>query len=247
MGTFIRCKTAQSLSALRQIGYCLLRPDDTADTWRSILTDPASATILHQQDDNLSELQSTLQDFAVSGRETFASAIIFFTARLGNADKEGDVLSNIRIVLEILVLYSISTSDFSWTWDRRAALIGKQTTILSEMAHKPEQAPLEPGTTQECLRLPTLHERISRREHCRSKIIKNIVELANFKPLDLTFVTYDQKNPFHRLNALRFVQLLQPTGYYWIAMAYCLAIEHRNYDPPPVYTDGPDHPTMETD
>jgi len=35
--------------------------------------------ILRQQDENIDELQSTLQEFAVSGRETCASTITFFT------------------------------------------------------------------------------------------------------------------------------------------------------------------------
>ena len=70
------------------------------------------------------------------------------------------MFSNIRTILEILVLYSIFTSDFSWTWDKRAAFIGKQTTILSETINSPEETPhsLEPGSTQDCLRLATLRE-----------------------------------------------------------------------------------------
>lgn len=56
-------------------------------------------------------------------------------------------------------------------------------------------------------------------------------------PLDLPFVTYDQKSYFHRLNASTFAKELKPTGYYWIAMAYCLATEHMVYEPPPGYTD----------
>ncbi len=65
-----------------------------------------------------------------------------------------------------------------------------------------------------------------------------IVELANAMPLDLPFVTYDHESPSHRLNAVKFVKKLKPTGYHWIAMAYCLAIEHKVYDPPPAYVDG---------
>ena len=248
MEVFLRCKTAKSVFTLRQIGQSLLRNDDAADKWRSVLIDPSSATILRQQDGNINELQNQLQDFAISGRETFASAITFFTAKIGNAEKEDEVFSNIRTVLEILVLYSITTSDFSWTWDKRAALIGKQTTILSKNTGSPDQTlySLEASSTQDCLRLATLREKISRRERCRSIIIKKVIELANSKPLDFPFVTYDQESPIHRLNALKFVQLLQPIGHYWIAMAYCLAIEHRTYDPPPVYEDESNHQTMGT-
>ena len=44
------------------------------------------------------------------------------------------------------------------------------------------------------------------REHCRSNIIKKIVDLARTMPLDLPFVTYDHESPFHRLNAVRFLK-----------------------------------------
>ena len=36
-------------------------------------------------------------------------------AGLGDTEKEDDILSNIRTILEIQVLYSISISDFGWT------------------------------------------------------------------------------------------------------------------------------------
>jgi len=102
--------------------------------------------------------------------------------------------------------------------------------------------PLDAGSSEGCLRLAALREKISRREYCRSEIIKNIIDLLNAMPLDLLFVTYDYDSPSYRLNAVRFVKELKPTGYHWIAMAYCLAIEHMVYEPPPAYTDGQGHP-----
>ena len=82
---------------------------------------------------------------------------------------------------------------------------------------------------------------MSHREHCRSNIIKKIVGLASTMPLDLPFVTYDHENLLHRLNAVNFVKKTKPAGHHWIAMAYCLAIEHRVYDPPPAYVDASGH------
>ena len=99
-------------------------------------------------------------------------------------------------------------------------------------------SPLDASSREDCLRLAALWEKISRREHYRSEIVKMIVELANAMPLDLPFVTYDHESPSHRFNTAKFGKKLRPTGYYWIAMAYCLAIEHKPYDPPPAYVDG---------
>jgi len=230
------------MSAVRQIWRSLLRKDKSVDKWRSILTDPSSAILLHQQDKNVNQLQSILQELSISGRETFASTITLLTTKICVAENE-DEFSYIRTVLEVFVLYSITTSDFAWMCDSRAAYIGKQTKIMSEITFSPSRvpSPLDAGSSEGCLRLVAATGEISRREHCRSEIIKKIIDLSNAMPLDLPFVTYDQDSQFHRHNAIRFVKKLKPTGYYWIAMADCLAVEHMVYDPPPEYTDGQGH------
>ena len=236
-------KTTRTVPAVGQIWRSLLRKDKSVDKWRSILTDPSSAMLLHQQDKNVNQLQSMLQELSISGRETFASTITLLTTKICVAENE-DEFSYIRTVLEVFVLYSITTSDFAWMCDSRAAYIGRQTEIMSEITFSPNRVPfpLDAGSSEGCLRLAALREKISRREHCRSEIIKNIIDLSNAMPLDLPFVTYDHDSPSHRLNAVRFVKELKPTGYHWIAMAYCLAIEHMVYEPPPAYTDGQGHP-----
>lgn len=194
--------------------------------------------LLHQQDKNVNQLQSMLQELSISGRETFASTITLLTTKIGVAENE-DEFSYIRTVLEVFVLYSITTSDFSWMRNNRAAYIGRQIKIISEITFFLSQmpSPLDADSNEGCLRLAALREKISRREHCRSEIIRMIVELANTLPLDLPFVTYNHESPSHRLNAVKFVKKLKPTGYHWIAMAYCLAIEYKVYDPPPAYVD----------
>ena len=226
------------MSAFRQIWPSFLRKDKSVDKWRSILTDPSIAMLLHQHDKNFNQLQNMLQELSISGRETFASTITLLTTKICVAESE-DEFSYIRTVLGVFVLYSITTSDFAWTRDSRAAYIGRQTEIMSEITFYLSRvpSPLDAASNKGCLRLAALQEKISRREHCRSEIIKMIVELANTMPLDLPFVIYDHESPSHRLNALNFVTKLKPTGYHWIAMAYCLAIEHKVYDPPPAYVD----------
>ena len=231
-------KTARTISAFRQIWRSLLRKDKSVDKWRSILTDRSFAMLLHQQDKNVNQLQSMLQELSISGRETFASTITLLTTKISVAENE-DEFSYIRTVLEVFVLYSITTSDFASMRNSRAAYIGRQTEIMSEITFSLSRVPstLDAGSIKDCLRLAALREKISRREHCHSEIIIMIVELANAMSLDLPFVTYDHESPSHRLNALKFVKKFKPTGYHWIAMAYCLAIEHKVYDPPSAYAN----------
>ena len=119
---------------------------------------------------------------------------------------------------------------------------------MSEIIFSPSRvpSPLDAGLSEGCLRLAAKREKISRSEYCRSNIIKKTVELASIMSLDLPFVTYDYGNQFYRLNAINFMKKIKPTGYHWIAMAYCLAIEYRVYDSPPAYVDGSDHQAIRT-
>ena len=77
--------------------------------------------------------------------------------------------------------------------DRRVVYRGRQTEVLSEIIYSPSPTPcpLGAGSSQDCLRLAALREKMSDCEHSRSNIIKKIVDLASTMPLDLTFVTYD--------------------------------------------------------
>ena len=245
--TFESYKTAGTMSTIRQIWRSLLRQDKSVDKWRSILTDLSSAILLHQQDKNVNQLQNMLQKLSISGRETFASTITLLTTKICVAENE-DEFSYIRAVLEVFVLYSITTSDFAWMRDSRAAYIGRQAEIMSEITFSPSRvpSPLDAGLSEGYLRLAAMREKISRSEHCRSNIIKKTFELASILPLDLPFVTYDHGNQFHRLNAINFMKKIKSTGHHWIAMAYCLAIEHRVYDPPPAYVNGSDHQAIRT-
>lgn len=241
-------KTTRTISAVRQIWRCLLRKDKSVDIWRSILTDQSSAMLLHQQDKNVISCKGMLQERSISGRETFASTLTLLTTKIWVAENE-DEFSYIRTVLEVFVLYSTTTSDFAWMRDSRAAYIGRQTEIMSEITFSPIVGCLPLWMLVQVrvvFALVVLREKISRRKHCRSEIVKMMVELANAMPLDLPFVTYDYESPSHPLNAVKFIKKLKPTGHYWISMAYCLSIEHKVYDPPPVYADESVHQAMRT-
>ena len=149
-----------------------------------------------------------LQEFSIFGRETFASTIMFFTTKISIAENENDLFSNIRNVLEIFVLYSISTSDFRWMCAKRAIYIERRTEVLSDIIYStsPTPYPLEAGSSLDCLRLAALREKMLHREHCRSNIIQKIVELASTIALDFSFLTYDHENSFHQLNAVKFLK-----------------------------------------
>jgi len=69
-------------------------------------------------------------------------------------------------------------------------------------------------SAENCLLAFKLFERISRREHCRAKIIKNIIDLARIMPLDITLMIFDPESHVHQLNAVTFLKKLRPTDHY---------------------------------
>jgi len=83
--------------------------------------------------------------------------------------------------------------------DNRVAYIERQAKIMSKITFSLSRVPsfLNASSSKSCLRLIALREKISRRKHCRFKIIKMIVELANAMSLDRAFVTYDHESLSH--------------------------------------------------
>jgi len=80
---------------------------------------PPSSMILRQQDENIDELQSTLQEAAVSGRENLRPYYyVFHERKIGNAESEGDVvLEHSHCSGNFPSCTPSPRTDFSWTWD----------------------------------------------------------------------------------------------------------------------------------
>ena len=217
----------------------LLHQDQSTVDWHFILTDESSTTLLRQEDKNVDELQNILQKFSAFDRETFAFVIIFLTTEICLAENDKSLFFHICIVLEIFVFYSITIFDFIWMSNSRAAYIERQIELMLEITSSLVRASFHSNShsRKNCLWRATQLELISRREHCRVEIIKNIVELIDIMSLDISFMIYDHDNHLHRLNATIFLKWLRLTVYYWIVMAYFLAVEHMIYDSSSEYID----------
>lgn len=224
-----------------------LRQDHDVASWHFTLTKPSTPALLREQDRNVAQLQSMLQEFSATGCKTFRAVIFFLITKICVVDNDGLLFAYIRATLEVFVLYSIATSDFAWIDDRRAVFIGRQTETMSKITFSPFQDPC-PGNVlskDSYPRMAALIERMSRREHCRAKIITTIVDLTDeMKSLDSIFTTYEHGCVSHEHNNIAFLKRLEPTGYHWIAMAYSLAVEPVEYEPPPEYSDDPPQYTV---
>lgn len=212
------------------------------------MTDPSTAASLREQDENVAQLQDMLQEFSATGRKTFRAVVMILLTKICVFENDKLLFAYIRAILEVFVLYSIVTSDFAWIDDSRAVCIECQTEIMSNIMSSPSQDPC-PGAvvSQESFpRMAALIEKMSRREHCRAKIITTIVDLIKeMKFLNSLFMTYEHGRHSHEHNNTDFLERLEPAGYRWIAMAYSLAIEPVAYEPPPSYTVDPPEYTAE--
>ncbi len=137
------------------------------------LSDPSTAASLREQDKNVAQLQSMLQKFSATGRKTFRAVIFFLLTKVCVFENDKLLFTYVRAILEVFVLYSIATSDFAWIDDCRAVCIECQTEIMSNIMSSPSQDPCpEAVVSKESFpRMAALIEKMSRREHCRTKII----------------------------------------------------------------------------
>ena len=179
-----------------------------------------------------------LQKLSVSEREIFFFVIILLTTKICIVENDEILFSYIRTVLEVFILYSLTISDFAWLCDSRAAYIVRQTKLMSELTFFSVKVFFFSNSCSDknCLWLVALFEIMSRRERCRVKIIRSIVELINAVSSDSTFTTYDHENHLHQLNVVAFLKNIRSTSHYWIEMTYCLATEQIVSDASSRYT-----------
>ena len=213
--------------ALRRQIHSLLRKDQSTVEWHFILTDSSSAELLRQEDENVASLQNMLHELFISEREIFFFVIILLTTKICIIENDEILFSYIWIVLKVFILYSLTISDFAWMRDSNAAYIARQTKLMSELTFffVEVRSLSNSCSDKDCLQLIALLKIMSRRERCRVKIIKNIVELINAVSSDSSFMTYDHESHLHQLNVVAFLKDVKLTSHYWIEMIYCLITE----------------------
>lgn len=219
----------------------LFRTDQATVNWHSILMNPSSAALLRQEDHRVPQIQTMLQELASSEYKTFPTVLITLTAQLCLTEHNQTMISYSRAILEVFVLYSITTSDCTWILSSLATDIERQIVLLTKFIFSLNHIPL-PYPGQDCLQMAALIDATSRRDYVRAGIIRNIVRLTNSIAKDSPFAIYHPENDTHQINAAALRKRIKPTGHYWIAMAYCLATEQLINDCLPRYADIVDEP-----
>lgn len=151
---------------------------------------------------------------------------MLFNSRICTTIDHDMLLSYIRTVIEIFILYSINTANVAWV--DRAHNLSRRIENLSRVRFQKSQLPPavdHPTATRHCLRASTHLKLLSRIEQFRAKIIEEIVDLSKGMPSEMPLVLYNDEIVHHRRNAETFAKKLKISGHYWIAMAYCLAVK----------------------
>ncbi len=204
-----------------------LQQNRVAAYWHSLFTDPRSAVLLYYCDDNIVAQQQKLQVLRQKGT-SYTSSILFFMREICQAGNNEILFSHIRTVLEIFILYSIETSDLRWLTDNRTACLSRDIETLSSIGFQnPPPLPIadDPLSIRHCLRVSIRLKLFSRVEQCQADIIQALIGLSETMSLDGALPTYNPGDPRHQRNCATFKKRLRSTDYYWISMAYCLAIE----------------------
>ena len=204
-----------------------LRRNPAANYLHSLLTDPRLAVLLYHADDNVLALQQKLQDLRRK-KVSYASSILYFMSEICMVGNNKILFSHIRTVLEIFILYSIKTANLKWLLDDRTARLSRNIEILSSIGFLDSRQLLVTDyllSIRHCLRVSVHLRLVSRVEQCQADIIQALVGLSETMCLDGTLSTYNPRNPRHQYNSATFTKVLRSTDYYWISMAYCLAIE----------------------
>ena len=97
-----------------------------------------------------------------------------------------------------------------------AAYIARQTKLMSELTFSFVKARSLSNfySDKNYFQLIALLEIMLRRERCRVKIIKNIVELVNAVLLNSSFMTYDHESYLYQLNVVAFLKDVKSTSHY---------------------------------
>ncbi len=204
-----------------------MRRGRAVDYWHSLLTNPRSAALLYHSDENVVSLQQKLRDFE-HNNTSYASSVLFFMSAICTVEDNEILFSHIRTVLQIFILYSIETSDLNWISDERASHLSQQIETLSFVGFRESRLPLvidQPSSMRHCLRASVHLKLHSRIEQCRGEIIEALVNLSETMCLNGPLSMYNPKDPRHQHNSAIFRSRLRRTGFHWISMAYCLAVE----------------------
>lgn len=204
-----------------------LRRNRATEYWHSLFTDPRSAVLLYHSDDHVITLQQKLRDLRLSNT-SYAASVLFFMDGICMGEDSGTLFSHVRTVLEIFILYSIETSDLTWISSDRVSHLSRSVETLSFVGFQESRLPPvpdQPSSMRHCLRVSNHLKLLSRVEQCRADIIQDLVSLSETMCLDGPLSIYDPKNPRHQQNSAAFKKRLKITGYQWVSMAYCLAID----------------------
>lgn len=120
----------------------LLHTDQATAKWHLLLSDPSSAALLRQEDERVPQLQTMLQELAASGSETFPSVLASLTTQLCLTEHDKTLISYCRAILEVFVLYSITTSDCTWILSSFPTDIERQIVLMTKIMFSLSQIPL---------------------------------------------------------------------------------------------------------
>lgn len=177
--------------------------------WRSHLLDSDASNRVFNEGARVYHLQSIFLSFGQSAT-TYETALARFMMIFSITASDEDSIKCLRPCLQILITYSICTSDVSWVTRNDLIDLEKAAADLKALLDRPYNPPSDRISVDECLNLAFLLERHAKIRLLRVSIIKKLSILASVIQGSDILELYNPSNVQHTSHAAKLLEKLTP-------------------------------------
>lgn len=188
------------------------------EKWRQGLLDNQMAYLL--RDPEISHLQSNLHSFR--DLFTFKAAVTRLATTFQKSDE--NPINYLRSCLQVLVLYSIHTSDINWVSRKEAIGLEKSAKELEKLLLQHSTQPPACVSLDTYAHLANFLERQAKIQLLRVSIMKMLSALVASIQTSIIFRTYNPENEQHIKNAAAFLRKISPRSHYLTGTAFSLVM-----------------------
>ena len=172
-------------------------------TIENLILEDVSSQYLTSLDPETLSLQSTFASFK-SSRSTYVEALAFFATKFTTSELEKNLRSYLRSCLQVLITYSLCTSDNEWIWQKGIVNFEKHALTLEKLLPMPRISVSDQISLHNCFQHANLLEAKSKLSLLRVSVIRMLFDLNDTMEPNVIYKPFDFKNQEHARNAVKF-------------------------------------------
>lgn len=201
-----------------------------------------NASSLSSSDPEILSLQSTFASFESS--RTYVDVLTFFATKFITSESEHSLKFYLRSCLQLLITYSLCTSDQEWILQKGIVNFKEHAQTLESLIPVPRISISSHFSLHNCLQHANLLEANANLSLLRVSVIRMLFNLNDTIEPNLLYKSFDFENKEHADNAMDLYERLkirsQPHSL--TSTAFSLAINPSPFNntslmPPPPYSD----------